>query len=258
MIADCRVNRPAGWSYLVGNYVPVMRLVLSHYYPDRKADRELLDQVLKALHDPLAALFAHPGAGTEREFVTALRQAVLAAVEKESANQTSAGALDLETMTAALEEFTATERQFVWLESMAYTAEQTAALMNLEASTVENARNRAEELLRSRMDHWKRGLIADTGRILGRLAAAARTEECLPARAFLDTLDGRITWIRKKDCEFHMMSCWHCIDHFCRIREADHALRVARPLGEDEAMPYRLALGLPEEKQPFWKKMFAP
>jgi hypothetical protein len=61
-------------------------------------------------------------------------------------------------------------------------------------ATVGKIRDRAAELLRGKSDSWRRSLLRDNGRRLGRLAAAARGAECASAKAFLDILDGRTTW----------------------------------------------------------------
>ncbi|MCC6344734.1 MAG: hypothetical protein IT166_21215 [Bryobacterales bacterium] len=255
MIRDCRADRPEGWSYLVTTYVPFIRRLLKHYYAG-KAEGELTHRVLRALRNPQSALFAAPGAGTEREFAAMLRQEVLRLAEAEEAGATAEVDLDLETFSAALGPFTVTEKQLVWFESMAYDAESTALLMNIEVSTVQKARDRAEEALRQALDRWRRGMLGDNGFALGKLAVAARKADCLAAKAYLEIIDGRITWARKRDYDFHMGGCWHCVDFFCRIREADFALRQVRPLSAEEARPLRELLGLPDGNKSPWRRLF--
>lgn len=257
MISDCRANHAPGWRHLITQYVPVIRLLLDHYYPDRGGDAKLIERVLVRLRDPGSNLYAAPAPDTEREFVSKLRQKVLEAAEADHASQEPDVPVTLETLTEALEPLTATERQFVWFEAMGQSAESTAKMLNLEAGTIQSARDRADELLRGKMDRWHKGLIAQNGFALGRLAASGAAEDCLPPKAFLDSIDGRITWKQVKDYEFHLIRCWHCVDHFCRIREADYGLRLARPLAEQEAVPLYSVLQLPEEKKSMWQKMFA-
>lgn len=255
MIDDCRGNKPEGWSYLVRSYVPVIRIYLSHYYAARAADVQLIERVLRGLHNPSSSLWS--GAGTEREFVAQLRQEVLRIVELDKSSVEPEVPLDLEVLTEALEPFTATERQFVWFQTMSFDSPATAKLMNLESTTVQAARDRADEALRGKLDRWSKGIIADNGLLLGKLAVAAKTDKCLPPKAYLDTLDGRITWARKKDYETHMVQCWFCVDHCCRIREADFALRTIKPLPEEDAATFRGLLNLPAEKKGgLLKRMF--
>lgn len=257
MVRDCRDNRPEGWAYLVTNYVPVIRRLLANYYDGRTG---LLDRMLQQLKNPQSSLWAKPGHAEERIFVAALRQELLRLTEADAASQAPSIPLDLETLTQALEPFTVIERQYVWLESMGYSNEVTAEMMNLDVTSSEAARARADEALRNVLDRWKRGLVAENGLTLGRLATATQGERCLPAKAYLDTLDGRITWHHKKDYEFHMMQCWHCVDHFCRIREADFAINKSKPLTEAEAAPFLQKLGvtLPKkEKKSLLARMFA-
>ncbi len=259
MIRDCRENKPEGWRYLVTRYVPVMRYLLGQYYGARSGDPKLLERVLMKLRDPGSALFAAPGPGTEREFVADLRQHFLAAVESDQASGRPEIPLDLEVMTAALEPLTATERQMLWLQGMTYTHAAAAKLMNLEPSTVQKLRERSDELLRQKMDQWKPGLVASNGLALGAEAALAGGKDCLPAKAFLDTIDGRITWSRKQDYESHLAQCWHCVDRFSRIREGDFALRETKALSPEECAPWFELLGVPEERKekPIWRKVFA-
>jgi DNA-directed RNA polymerase specialized sigma24 family protein len=254
MLRDCRNDKPEGWSHLIANYSCVIRTFLARYYPERAADTQLLSRVWRQLKNPASPLF-NPGASTERQFVTQLRQAALAAVERDRAGVASSVTLDLETLTAAFTTLTATERQIVWLETMAYNVDEAARLMNVDLKTVSSVRERAAELLRGNMDTWKTGLLVENGPALGRAAAAASGESCLAPSAFLDTIDGRITWGRKQDYEVHLTSCWHCVDHFCRIREADAALHGATPLSEEELAPFQLFLGIVREKPGLWNRL---
>lgn len=246
MVRDCRGNRNEGWAYLITNYVPVIRRLLAQHYDGRAG---LVERLLGQLKDPQSSLWAAPGHPEERIFVAALRQELLRLVESDSPAMPPSVELDLETLTQALAGFTVVDRQYVWLESMGYNTAVTAEMMNLDASSIDAARQRANEALRGVLDRWKLGLIAENGLLLGRLATAAKGEHCLDAKAFLDTLDGRITWSSKRDYEHHLTECWHCIDHFCRIREADFVLNKSKPLDDEQAAPFRTLLGLPEVKR---------
>lgn len=257
MVRDCRENRPEGWIYLVTNYVPVIRRMLAQYYDGRSG---LLERMLLQLKNPQSSLWAPPGHAEERILVTALRQELLRLVELEKASMEPSIELDLETLTQALEAFPVIDRQYVWLESMGYGNEITAEIMNLDVSSAEAARQKADEALRGVLDRWKRGLVAENGLSLGRLATSTHGERCLPAKAYLDTLDGRITWALKRDYEFHMQQCWYCVDHFCRIREADFLLNKSKPLTDEEAAPFLNQLGVPipkKEKKNLLARMFS-
>lgn len=256
MIYDCRAGKPEGWRYLITYYVPVVRWLLAHYYHDRASDLTLIERVLLVLKRPSHPLYTASHV-TERQFVAALRQEVVAAVEADRASTAPEVDLDLDILTRAFEPLTAMERQFIWLESMGWSHADSARMINIEASTVEAARTRADELLRQNLDRWQKGLIGRNGLGLGRLAVAAKGERCMEPRMFLDAIDGRITWSRKKDLEFHLLSCWHCVDHFCRIREADFALRETKPLTDAESEPLRKLLDVvaPTRKKSLLAKM---
>lgn len=255
MIGDCRENRKEGWTFLVRNHVPFLRQLLEHYYADRAGDVELLSRVLRTLHNPSAPLFNQkPGPTTEREFLVDLRQVALAAVESDRASMAPEIPLDLEILTEAFEPLTVVERQMVWLETMAYDGVGAAKLLNLAKETIEKLRERADGLLRGKVDRWSAGILGRNGVVLRLLAAGQKGEKCLPVRSYLDAIDGRITWIRKRDDEYHLANCWYCVDHFCRVREADALLQAGKPLRVEEAEAFLKLLGIPMDKPPLWKR----
>ena len=49
MIRDCRADRPEGWSHFITNYVPVIRSIVLHYWPERGGQ---IDSVLLAKRNP--------------------------------------------------------------------------------------------------------------------------------------------------------------------------------------------------------------
>jgi len=245
MIRDCRADRAEGWSYFVTNYVPAARALLEHY-----GGAALLDRVLVALRRPESSLFASLDPAPERSFLAELRQHVMAELD----TPPPAIPLDLETVAAAYEPLTVTEKQAAWLETMRYSPADSAAMLRMAPETVGKIRERAAELLRSKVDAWNRNLLAANGLALGRAAAAAAGKDCLPARGFLDVLDGRATWRDREAMERHVNRCWHCIDHFCRVAEVNELRRRSQPLADAEAEPFRKLLGVPEAKRSAWKR----
>ncbi len=258
MVADCRADKREGWVYLVTEYIPACREFLARYFPGRASDSALPGRVLQAVCRPDSPLFDKQGPVSEREFVADLRQSVLAAVEMDRASDAAEVPLDLETLAQAWESLTATERQAVWMEGMNYEDEDAARILRMESKTVSAVRERASEMLRQSMDRWSADLIAANGGAIGRLAAAARTPDCIPARSFLDLLDGKMTWARRQDIELHMTRCWHCVDHLSRLREVDEVLRLNKRLSTEEAAPFLQLLNVADaRKAPFWKRMLA-
>lgn len=258
MMADCRANKREGWSFFITQYLPLCRELLAHYFPERAADTQLLGRVAVATCRPESGLFADRGLALEREFVGDLRQHVLAAAEADRAGEPPPSPLDLDTLTAALEGFTPVERQAAWMATMRYGAADSARILRMEPKTAEAVRERATDAVRQRVDRWSRDILEANGALLGRAAAAGKTDSCLPGRAFLDLLDGKMTWRRRQDMDFHLNTCWHCVDHLCRLREVDELLRLNKPLPLEEAPPYLALLGIAsEDKKPLWKRMFA-
>jgi len=255
MIRDCQADRPAGWSYFITNYVPAIRKLVQHYRPEKGGS---IDDVLAAIRNPGtkgANLFASVTPAPEREFLSELRQRVLELLDASSPVAAPEVAIGLETLTAALEPLSFLEKQAVWLETMRYASAEAGTLLRSGAAAVEKMRENAAGRIRAQVDHWRLTLLAENGRQLGREAQAV-TAACLPAKAFLDLLDGRTTWRGREDMERHVRGCWHCIDHYCRLLEAAEWVRRAQPLSEREAEPFRKLLSIEAEKRAGWKRLF--
>jgi hypothetical protein len=248
MIQDCRANRPEGWSYFLTNYLPVVRQFLKHYFPDRAADQSLLERVLRA------NLFQSLDPAPERAFVAELRQHVLRTVEADRASAAPEISIDIETLGAALEPLTLTEKLTVWFETMCYGDPDTGRMLRMSPQTAAKIRARAAELIRGSVDAWRSSVLADNGPLLGQAASALSTKDCLPAKDFFDVIDGRTTWRGREEMEQHVKGCWHCLDHYCRLLEVVDVLRASKPLPEAEAEAYKRLLGIEAPKRSFWKR----
>jgi hypothetical protein len=249
MVRDCREDRPEGWSYLITQYVPAIRRILTHYAPGRP---DALNSALLSLRKPESSLFQSMEPAPERWFVAELRQAVLAQLPLPQPEIE----IDLETVAAALEPLTVLEKQAAWIETMGYDAAATGTMLRMAPATVAKIRERSSELIRGKTDSWNRTLLADNGLALGRAASQVRTKECLGVKVFLDVLEGRMNWRGREEMERHVIGCWHCVDHFCRMSEVIETLRGLEPLPESEAAPLRKILGVEAPKKSGWKKMF--
>lgn len=243
MIRDCRADKAEGWAYFISNYVPVIRKLTAHYGAD-------FEKALGILRNPQSSPFQSMDPAPERWLVAEIRQQIVAAAPAVAAEIP----LDLETVAAALEPLTTVEKQASWFETMRFPPRPTAEALRMAASTVEKIRERADELIRGKIDSWKRGLLAANGRALGLEAALAETEDCLPSKTFLDVLDGRSTWRGREEIEQHVAKCWHCIDHFCRMAEVIEVLRGVQPLSEPEAASIKKKLGIETPKRSFWRR----
>lgn len=220
MIRDCGAGRAEGWSYFLAQYVPVIRGFLKHYFPEREGDGALIERVLVKLRHPESSLFQTLDPAPERAFVAELRQHVLQAVEGDHMATVAS---------AALEPLTVTERLVVWFETMRYGDADTGRMLRMSPQTVQKIRGRAAELVRAAT--------------AGETACPTKSaQDCLPAKAFFDVIDGRATWRGREEMERHVKGCWHCIDHYGRLLEVVDALRAAKPLGETEVQRYKRLL----------------
>jgi hypothetical protein len=243
MIRDCRADKAEGWAYFVSNYAPVIRKLTAHYGGD-------FESALTMLRNPQSSPFQSMEPAPERWFVAEIRQQIVAAAPSVAAEIS----LDLETVADALGPLTTIEKQAAWFETMRFAPQPTAEALRMAAATVEKIRARADELIRGKVDSWRRELLAANGRALGLEAVQVKTKECLPVKTFLDVLDGRSTWRGREEIEQHIGNCWHCIDHFCRMAEVIEILRGVEPLSEAEAAPIRKKLGIETPKRSFWKR----
>ncbi len=255
MIRDCRDGKRQGWTDFVSRYVPVIRWLIAHYFPSRQDDSALIERILKSLRASSGSLFDSFDPAPERHFLLALRAHVLEEAEQDRATPAAEYPLDLETLAEALAPLTLTEKQAVWLETMSYGEQPASRMLKMAPDTAVRARERAAELLRVKMSSWRRSVVADNAAVLISEALNAKTADCLPAKAFLDIIDGRATWSNRGQMERHVNSCWHCIDHFCRLREASVLRDLANPLSAAEGEPYLKALGIEPEPPSFWKKL---
>jgi hypothetical protein len=251
MVRDCRADSPEGWRYFASVYVPMIRGILARYASGAGDEAERVERVLLTLRHPGCVLFQTGEASPERWLVGELRQMIMAELPTPQPEIP----LDLETVAEALASLTATEKQAAWFETMHYDSTSAGALMRVAPATVDKIRARASELIRGKVDHWNRSMLADNGLALGREAAAAPGKDCLPIKAFLDILDGRTTWREKEALERHVNTCWHCVDHYARMQEVMGLLRSCQPYNDQEAAPYRKILGVADERRPVWKRL---
>lgn len=240
MVRDCREGRPEGWRYFITHYVPVVRKLSAHYAPEVPA---AVEQIVGN-----ADLFTSIEPTPERPFVAALRQQILARLPARSAEVFAS----LDDVAAGLAPLTLLEKQAAWIESMRYGAAETGAMLRMSAETVEKVRTKAADLLRAHLSAWSRSVLPDNGLQLAREAAAGHTKDCPPSKGFLDVLDGRTTWSGRDEMERHVGTCWHCIDHFCRMAEVIELLRGIQPLADEEASPYLRSLGVEEKRKHWW------
>jgi len=243
MIRDCRADKGEGWSYFVSNYTPIIRKLIAHYGGD-------FENALALLCKPESSLFQSLDPAPERWFIAEMRQQIVASLPQAAPEIT----LDLETVAEALAPLTLVEKQAAWFETMRFTPRQTGEALRMAPATVEKIRARAAELIRGKVDSWRRELLSENGHILGLAAAEVKTKDCLPAKTFLDVLDGRSTWRGREEMDLHAGKCWRCIDHFCRMAEVVELLRGVQPLTEEEAATLKKKLRIETPKTSWWRR----
>ena len=246
MIVDCRQGKPEGWRYFARTFVAALRRIFSHYGGGDEHVFELIDR-LRAPNSPLHAMQPM----TQREFVDALRPLVLELTAKPAQGISP----DLSLVQEALAPLTAIERQTAWFETFGYSTQEAARIMRMSPETAVKLRARTDELLRSKLDDWSTGLLANHGRALGAEVEQQVPETQLVYRDFFDVMDGRNSWQHRTTFERTLEASWFEVHRACRIREADDALAQAKPLDNASAQPVLDRLGIPPESVGFWKRL---
>jgi len=247
MIGDCRAGKPAGVVHFVRHFLAGCRSLTLHYGGGEEEVSTLLGRAPKAL--------AAMEPGPERRIMVDLRPLIQECAGYGKGVKPTG--LDLVTLSKALEEFSVLERQMVWLSSMGYDAAGIARILRVSAETAGKACVRAAELVRPHLSNWTQTILRDAGPELGEEARGAKPEEPVSFREYIEIVDGRLTWANRVPVERGLAQSWHEIDHLCRVREADDALRSVQPLNEQETAAYLEAAGIKLEKPSLWRRLFA-
>jgi hypothetical protein len=253
MVVDCRNGKAAGWIYFVKNFAEPLRLLLRHYARPGAVDDARFAEFLRHFHAGAKALLDSLEPLPSREFLMKMRPHVLAATPEPE--RPDAVPLDLDTLAEAFESYTATERQFVWLETMGYAADESATMMRAAPETVSKLRARSAELLRAKLDRWNETILLDNGRALCREAAARKPENPISFRDVTDLIDGRNTWQKRNELEREMVDSWYEVEQVCQVREADDAMTACKPLDDVQAQALLDVIGIRIPKKTLWQRI---
>jgi hypothetical protein len=247
MIPDCRAKKSSGWLYFIEVFVPPLRWLVSRYGGDEAALHRLLDSLRE---------FPDFEPMVERELMAALRPAAIGVTGWTGG---SAGTLDLDAFETALLDLTLLERQIVWFETFGYDDGDAGRLCRVSPETARIARDRAGEMLRASLDSWTAGIVAANGQILADAARSKVPAEPQPFRNYIDIIDGRMTWQNRTGVDRSLAASWYEVDHFCRVREADAAMRETSRLdpASPKALPFLELFGVKPPRPPLWKRLLA-
>ena len=132
MIRDCRAGQSRGLGVLSDKLYPRNPPVFAPLF-SRSGWRpaRCLNVYCARCGSPNPASSSRIDPAPERAFVAGLRQQVLAAVEADRATATPELTLDIETLGAALEPLTLTEKLVVWFETMRYGDPDTGRMLRM-------------------------------------------------------------------------------------------------------------------------------
>ncbi len=235
MISDCKAGKPAGWHFLVRQFLPPIRWMLA-----RQGQGE----------PELRALLLSLKNGGMRKFEPVVHREFLAGIRPEPMAP-GEPPFELSALSEAMTDVPVLERQNLWFETMGYDVPLSAKLLRQAPETTEKARERLLELLRTQLDSWSHTILRDHGAALGAAARAEKPQETVPFRQYLDILDGRMTWQNRVGVERALLQHWYEVDHFCRVREADASVTETTAYADNDpaVQPYLDLLGVAAPKK---------
>ncbi len=221
IVEGCRRGDDAAWGHFTARYLPLAGAVLDRHFPEHAARRdELLREALAQARDDNARFFRDYQGHSEREFLLHWREQALRVGEAAApAPAPPQIPLEWETFQKAIADFTALERQMIWMTLLSPLAGDADKVLRVDPKTVASVLGRAQEALRGASDHWNPQMLVENRHRLIDAARAAATEDCPLPRQFLRLLDGQITWRDRQGIERHLTRCWRCVDVLCRFRE---------------------------------------
>jgi hypothetical protein len=258
MVRDCGLNKRDGWRHFCSRYLAAAGEMMDRYAPGRWPTGELRPNayrdLLLSLQHPENTFFRSLKPSQERVLLVSLRDYLL---ERYANENPDAATVLMDAIVEGLKELTVVEKQLVWLDTMNYSGQDVGAMMFVDPATVARAREKGGELLRGHLDAWGMGVVASNAVTLRHDVRKLRTEECLDPRIFCDAIDGRLTWETKTGMEYHLAGCWYCIDHFCRIRDADWTLSrtTGTLMAEEDVSGLLKTLGFERPKKTLWRKV---
>jgi hypothetical protein len=270
IVEGCVAREAGAWREFVRRYLPLARHLLFHYAPER-AGREGETAVFRAALQDDARFFRSFSGHTERELLVHFRAFVLEqtrrrgagnAAAQPSAPEAAAGGgaahapvITLETLRAALKDFTALQRQQVWMYMQGYSPEQTALLLgSLKPQTVSATLSLAQEKLREAMDAWSEDSLRASGPALAEEVTGMETKDCYPYLAFNRILDGQIAWRDREQTLGHMKECFRCVARFCEVQEMLYVQRTAPAAVESDVEAVLQSVGMEAAPAPAQKK----
>lgn len=261
MIEGCLRREPAAWREFAANYLPLARHLLSQYLPAPANDRDrLLPQVFAATLEDAGGFFRSFSGRTERELLVHFRNfAVEWLRAREAVTESAAPRLDLQSLESALKDFTALQRQVIWLYGLGYEREQFAPILLMKPETAAETVRAAQEKLRAAMENWSEESLRASMAGLAAAVAGQETKECHPYLTFHRMLDGQITWRDRDAVLAHLARCFRCVDRFSVLQEVVYFAGTLSPAtpAEIEALLNQLGLGAAARKKSLFARLFS-
>ena len=260
MIEGCRRRDPRAWREFVTTYLPLARHFLPQYLPQLSGDVErLLPGVFAGMLEEDGHFFGSFTGRAEREFMVHFRRYML------DRGRTLAGLpaptappVTLEVLEAALKEFSALQRQVVWLVMLGYSPDGVAPILNMKKETAAEITQTAQERLRAAMESWSQDSLSSSRPALVEAVSSRESQDCYPYLAFHRIIDGQISWRERELTLQHLAACFFCVDRFSTFQEVVYFSRKSPPAPEAEIKAVLGALNLPapEKKKSLMARLF--
>lgn len=259
MIQDCLRRDAQAWREFVTRYLPLARHFLLHYFPGAAGDADrMLAQIFGGTLDSEGHFFRSFNGRAERELMVHFRQFVIERAHALAPPPASAPPVSQEVLEAAFKDFSALQRQVVWLYTMGYPPEKLAPILNMKAETAAEITKAAQEKLRGAMDSWSEDSLRSSLRALVESVSVQESKDCYPYLTFHRIVDGQVTWQDRDQALAHLTRCFRCVDRFCVFQEVvyfSRKLPEATP-AEIEAVLSSLNLPAPAKKKSLLGKLF--
>lgn len=247
MLEGCQRRDARAWRVFVAGYLPLARHLLQQYFPSLAGSLEgLLPGLFSGLLDDGGNFFRSFTGRAERELMAHFRRYVLDRARALAAlPPPTAAPVSLEVLESALHQFSALQRQAVWLFLLAYAPERLAPILNMKEQTAAEIIQAAQEKLRAAMDRWSEDSLRSSGLALEDAVASRESKDCYPHLTFHRIVDGQITWQEREQVLNHLVACWLCVDRFCVLQEVAYFARKLPAPAEREIEAVLSALDLP-------------
>ncbi len=246
MVEACPRRDPQAWREFVTRYMPLARHFILQYFPSLSGGVEnTLARIFGSTLEEEGHFFRSFSGRAERELMVHFRQFVIERARALAAlPPPTAAPVTLEVLETALKNFSALQRQVVWLFAMAYPREKVAPILNIKPETAAEIIGNAQQKLRQAMESWSEESLRSSCPALVAALSGQETKDCYPYLSFHRIVDGQVTWRDREQALAHLTRCFRCVDRFCTFQETVYYSRTLPAATPEQVEAVLGSLGL--------------